>query len=116
MNDKDKRVGWIRELEVGNSVVVKDKIKGVPIGYGDVRKITPTGKIDALIYRFDHKGECANGHFISTRFLQLVPFTPELKRIVEDNITKTLIASKMQEVNFDELSLEQLQKIEAIIN
>lgn len=116
MNDKDNRVGWIRELEVGDSVVVKDKYKAVPIGYGVIQKITPTGKIDVLKYRFDHEGKYIQRNFPDSRFLRLVPFTPELKKIVDDGTKKTRLARKMQVFNFHKLSLEQLQKIEAIIN
>lgn len=53
MEDKDKRQGWLRELKVGDKViVVTDYNKSVKI----VDKITPTGRIKIGNTTFDHNG------------------------------------------------------------
>jgi len=58
MEDKDKRIGWLRELKVGDKIIIYGNPRRV---ITNINKITPTGRIVVNNTQFDAQGREING-------------------------------------------------------
>jgi hypothetical protein len=66
MSDKDKREGWLRDIKVGDDVIVSSWRS---LSTGKVAKVTPTGKIDVDGTRYSHYGR-SQEKWSSSRLVQ----------------------------------------------
>jgi len=108
---KDKREGWLKELNVGDVVGFVEPLKEEPKGYGAVTKITPAGRIDVKNYRFDSDGIHSPSSSWYFSKLKLVPFTENHKQSVDDRVLKYSLTKTLENYDFNTLPLGQLKKI-----
>ena len=113
---KDKREGWLKELNVGDVVGFVENTTENPKGYGVVTKITPAGKIDVKNYRFDSDGTYSPSNSWYFSDLKLVPFTESHKQSVDNKVLKRKMAKILEDYDFTTLSLEQLKTIVKVID
>jgi hypothetical protein len=86
MEDKDKRHGWLRELKVGDKVIIVFNRGGNSVK--TVSKITPTGRINVDNYTFDYYGNGIGDSYYHKHLL-------EWRQELEDKIIKQKEFSKM---------------------
>lgn len=85
--NKDKRKGWLKELKVGDKVACDfaptySRKRDYKILVID--KITPSGRIYAGNYKFNHAGyEIGSKDSTWSRTLKLEPVTDEIKNLIE---------------------------------
>lgn len=114
--DED-RTKWLESLKEGDEVACDvGRYGNVDWRILQIKKITSTGKIrlngleDIL---FDKNGEGKSGGSGAWRqFYQISPITDYIKNWV----LKRNLVLKLKDINLKELSIEQLQAIEKIIN
>ena len=58
MENKDRQIGWLKELKVGDNVFIRSSL-GLKLG--TVTKITPTGRITVFNSTFSHMGRAGSG-------------------------------------------------------
>lgn len=111
--EKDKRTGWLKDLKVGDEVFLiglySQKIVVVD-------KITPTGRINAGGYQFNHYGRC---RITDYRTLQLTELTPELRSkhllSVKRERLEAKVKNKINDINISKLSDEKLERLSTFL-
>ena len=112
--EKDKRTGWLKDLKVGDEVFLiglySQKIVVV------VDKITPTGRINAGGYQFNHYGR---GKITDYRTLQLMELTPELRSkhllSLKRERLEAKVKNKINDINISKLSDEKLERLSTFL-
>jgi tryptophanyl-tRNA synthetase len=102
--DKDKRVGWIRDLKEGDKVFVKDRHGEI---LSKVEKITTTGRINTSHYRFTPNGvggDTYNHHY-------LVEWTQEKEDEFNKKLRHRKLCSYLRNTEWDKLNLESIIEI-----
>lgn len=110
--DKDKRKGWLRELKEGDKICIsiggylyKDRYK-----FDKIKRITPTGIIKTSHQIFTPSGiQKTTGRFVSAD--EIVQYTLQIKQVIE----RTLLENKLKNMQMEDLSLNQLRRINAIV-
>ena len=111
--EKDKRTGWLKDLKVGDEVFLSGWYSQKVV---TVEKITPTGRINAGGYQFNHYGRCKITDY---RTLQLVELTPELKSkhllSVKRERLEAKVKNKINDINISKLSDEKLERLSTFL-
>ena len=104
--DKDKRIGWLRDLKVGDKVYVNE--------YGvnhirEVERITPTGRltVNGLVYN-PHGREGGSTSYTHSR---LSEWTPEREADIEENKRRQVLISHIGRLSLRQLSTKALEQI-----
>lgn len=113
MEHKDRRIGWLKELKVGDNVFVRSSL-GVKLG--TVTKITPTGRITVFNSTFSHMGRAGSGFSV----IRLEEATPEkisqhIERFQKTKMIKS-IKENISKINFENLDLEDIEELVDISN
>lgn len=111
--EKDKRTGWLKDLKVGDEVFLiglySQKIVVVD-------KITPTGRINAGGYQFNHYGR---SKITDYRTLQLMELTPELRSkhllSLKRERLEAKVKNKINDINISKLSDEKLERLSTFL-
>ena len=107
--EKDKRTGWLKNLKVGDEVYLVGSYSQKIV---TIEKITPTGKINAGGYQFNHYGRCKITDF---RTLQLMELTPELRSkhllSVKRERLEAKVKNTINDINVSKLSNEKLERL-----
>lgn len=107
--EKDKRTGWLKDLKVGDEVFLIGLYSQKVV---TVEKITPTGRINAGGYQFNHYGRCKITDY---RTLQLVELTPELKLKHLLSVKRERLEAKtkivVDKIDISKLSNEKLERL-----
>lgn len=78
---KDKRTGWLAELQVGDKVFVRGSF-GVSLR--KVEKISPTGRLTVGVQVFNASGSLRTSDIYSnTRLEEYIPIEEFMKRLEE---------------------------------
>lgn len=111
--EKDKRTGWLKDLKVGDEVFLIGLYSQKIVV---VEKITPTGRINAGGYQFNHYGRC---RITDYRTLQLTELTPELRSkhllSVKRERLETKVKNKINDINISKLSDEKLERLSTFL-
>ena len=113
MENKDKRIGWLKELKVGDNVFIRSSL-GLKLG--TVTKITPTGRITVFNSTFSHMGRAGSGFSV----IRLEEATPEkisqhIEGFQKSKMVK-LIKENISKINFENLDLGDLEELVDISN
>lgn len=113
MENKDRRIGWLKELKVGDNVFIRSSL-GLKLG--TVTKITPTGRITVFNSTFSHMGRAGSGFSV----VRLEEATPEkisqhIERFQKSKMVK-LIKENISKINFENLDLGDLEELVDISN
>jgi hypothetical protein len=110
MEDKDKRIGWLRDLKEGDKVIISSdyitKIKSI-------NKITPTGKIKIDNYSYDSDGREINGSMWHRKYL--TQWTQEKEDEIIKQIKFQKICNKLSEVKWEKMEFDLVKKIYSIL-
>lgn len=98
--DKDKRVGWLRELKPGDNVFVHD------CDLRKVKRITPTGRIVVEGTTYSHDGFASSGW----RLDKLLEATEERMQDYKDLQRKNFLYKKIYD-SLGRLDLETLENM-----
>ncbi len=102
---------WLKSLKIGDKVLIRSRI-----GYRTdiVEKITPTGqiKIKSSDYKFKNGEQLGRSKWDYGTYIE--EWTVEKQTSIDNEKKRDSLAFKMRNVNFYELSLEQLEKISVI--
>lgn len=113
MENKDRRIGWLKELKVGDNVFIRISL-GLKLG--TVTKITPTGRITVFNSTFSHMGRAGSGFSV----IRLEEATPEkISQHIEGfqkSKTVKLIKENISKINFENLDLGDLEELVDISN
>jgi hypothetical protein len=113
MENKDRRIGWLKELKVGDNVFIRSSL-GLKLG--TVTKITPTGRITVFNSTFSHMGRAGSGFSV----IRLEEATPEkisqhIEGFQKSKMVK-LIKENISKINFENLDLGDLEELVDISN
>lgn len=113
MENKDRRIGWLKELKVGDNVFIRSSL-GLKLG--TVTKITPTGRITVFNSTFSHMGRAGSGFSV----IRLEEATPEkisqhIERFQKSKMIK-LIKENISKINFENLDLGDIEELVDISN
>lgn len=107
--EKDKRTGWLKDLKVGDEVFL---VGAYSPNIAVVEKITPTGRINAGGYQFNHYGWCRVTDY---RSIHLKELTPELRSkhllSVKRERLEAKVKNKINDINISKLSNEKLERL-----
>lgn len=111
--EKDKRTGWLKDLKVGDEVFLIGLYSQKIVA---VEKITPTGRINAGGYQFNHYGRCKITDY---RTLHLAELTPELRSkhllSVKRERLEAKVKNKINDMNISKLSDEKLERLSTFL-
>ena len=111
--EKDKRTGWLKDLKVGDEVFLIGLYSQKIVV---VENITPTGRINAGGYQFNHYGRC---RITDYRTLQLTELTPELRSkhllSVKRERLEAKVKNKINDINISKLSDEKLERLSTFL-
>lgn len=111
--EKDKRTGWLKDLKVGDEVFLIGLYSQKVV---TVEKITPTGRINAGGYQFNHYGRCKITDY---RTLQLTELTPELRSkhllSLKRERLEAKVKNKINDMNISKLSDEKLERLSTFL-
>lgn len=116
--EKDKRTGWLKDLKVGDEVfVIGELLHEVFLQkIAIIETITPTGRINAGGYQFNHYGRCKITDY---RTLQLTELTPELRSkhllSVKRERLEAKVKNKINDMNISKLSNEKLERLSTFL-
>jgi DNA replicative helicase MCM subunit Mcm2 (Cdc46/Mcm family) len=105
MEEKDKRIGWLRELKEGDKVIVSGTYRTV---IKTIDKITPTGRINIGGIQYDYSGYEINPG--SWNKDSLIEWTQEKENEIIKQTKFTNMCNKLREVNWIECSYEFVEK------
>lgn len=113
MENKDRRIGWLKELKAGDNVFIRSSL-GLKLG--TVTKITPTGRITVFNSTFSHMGRAGSGFSV----IRLEEATPEkisqhIEGFQKSKMVK-LIKENISKINFENLDLGDLEELVDISN
>ena len=113
MENKDRRIGWLKELKVGDNVFIRSSL-GLKLG--TVTKITPTGRITVFNSTFSHMGRAGSGFSV----IRLEEATREkisqhIEGFQKSKMVK-LIKENISKINFENLDLGDLEELVDISN
>lgn len=113
MENKDRRIGWLKELKVGDNVFIRSSL-GLKLG--TVTKITPTGRITVFNSTFSHMGRAGSG-FSVIRLEEATPkkISEHIERFQKSKMIK-LIKENISKINFENLDLGDLEELVDISN
>lgn len=113
MENKDRRIGWLKELKVGDNVFIRSSL-GLKLG--TVAKITPTGRITVFNSTFSHMGRAGSG-FSVVRLEEATPqkISEHIERFQKSKMIK-LIKENISKINFENLDLGDLEELVDISN
>ena len=110
---KDKRTGWLKDLKVGDEVLLIGSYSQKIV---TIEKITPTGRINAGGYQFNHYGRCKITDY---RTLHLAELTPELRSkhllSVKRGRLEAKVKNKINDMNISKLSDEKLERLSTFL-
>lgn len=113
MENKDRRIGWLKELKVGDNVFIRSSL-GLKLG--TVTKITPTGRITVFNSTFSHLGRAGSGYSV----VRLEEATPEKISKHHQKLQKSkmikLVKEKFSKINFEKLDLGDIEELTDILN
>lgn len=111
--EKDKRTGWLKDLKVGDEVLLIGSYSQKIV---TIEKITPTGKINAGGYQFNHYGRYKITDY---RTLQLMELTPELRSKHLLSVKRERLEAKVKktinDMNISKLSDEKLERLSTFL-
>lgn len=111
--EKDKRTGWLKDLKVGDEVFLIGLYSQKIVA---IEKITPTGRINAGGFQFNHHGRCKITDY---RTLQLMELTPELRSkhllSVKRERLETEVKNIINDINVSKLSDEKLERLSTFL-
>ena len=104
MEDKDKRVGWLRELKEGDKVVIRGYEKAIK----KIDKITPTGRIKVGDTQYD----CTGHEITSNQWHRnlLSQWTQEQENELIHQIKFQKMCNKLSEIKWNDQDYELVEK------
>lgn len=115
---KDQRIGWLRELKVGDDVFVLESrgVLGTGIDLAKVEKITPTGRINVNGKQFPPNGSIWE-NFSSTKLAQAT--SEEINKYNERKMKSSLawkLKMKLEGMDLETVSVSDLKKVIDILD
>ncbi len=114
---KDKRTGWLRELQVGDEVGVETRgvLRDYSLRIVVVEKITPTGFIDVKhrngnTQRFRAQGTALHGDRNS--YASLAKLTQEFR----DKLDQARLSRRLKHTKWYDVPVETLREIASILD